>query len=61
VINEITVVGSRCGPFTPALAALQEKSVSVTPLIERIYPLTEGLEAIAHGARRGARKILLQP
>jgi threonine dehydrogenase-like Zn-dependent dehydrogenase len=61
VINEMTVVGSRCGPFTPALVALQEKSVSVTPLIERIYPLTEGLEAIAHGARRGARKILLQP
>jgi threonine dehydrogenase-like Zn-dependent dehydrogenase len=61
VINEITVVGSRCGPFAPALAALQEKSVSVIPLIERIYPLTEGIEAIAHGARSGARKILLQP
>jgi threonine dehydrogenase-like Zn-dependent dehydrogenase len=61
VINEITVVGSRCGPFAPALAALQDKSVAVTPLIEGIYPLTKGIEAIAHGARRGARKILLQP
>jgi len=61
VINEITVVGSRCGPFTPALDALREKSVSVTPLIEKVYPLSEGVEAIAHAGSPGARKILLQP
>jgi len=61
VINEITVVGSRCGPFTPALDALREKSVSVTPLIEKVYPLSEGVEAIAHAGKPGARKILLQP
>jgi threonine dehydrogenase-like Zn-dependent dehydrogenase len=61
VINEITVVGSRCGPFAPALEALQDKTVSVTPMIEKIYPLSEGLEAIAHAGSPGARKILLRP
>ena len=61
VINEITVVGSRCGPFAPALDALQERSVSVKPLIEKVYPLSEGVEAVAHAGSPGARKILLQP
>ena len=61
VINEITVVGSRCGLFAPALDALQERRVSVAPLIEKVYPLTEGIEAVTHAGRPGARKILLRP
>jgi len=61
VINEITVIGSRCGLFPPALEALEEKSVFVTPLIEKIYPLTDGVEAVRHAARQGTRKILLRP
>ena len=61
VIDEITVIGSRCGLFPPALRALVENSVSVTPLIERIYPLVEALAGVAHAARPGARKILLRP
>ena len=61
VINEITVVGSRCGLFAPALDALQQRIVSVTPLIEKIYPLREGIEAVAYAGKPGARKILLQP
>ncbi len=60
VIREITVVGSRCGPFPDALEALARKRVSVTPMIQKIYPLAEGLEAIAHAGKSGARKILLQ-
>ena len=60
VINEITVIGSRCGLFAPALEALEEKSVSVTPLIEKIYPLNDGIEAVKHATRQGARKILLR-
>ena len=60
VIDEITVIGSRCGLFPPALQALGEKSVSVTPLIERVYPLVEGLDAVAHAGRPGTRKILLR-
>jgi threonine dehydrogenase-like Zn-dependent dehydrogenase len=61
VINEITVIGSRCGLFTPALEALEEKTVSVTPLIEKVYPLREGVEAVAHAAKTGTHKILLRP
>ena len=60
VINEVTVVGSRCGVFPPALEALSEKSVSVIPMIEKIYPLSEGIEAVAHAGKPGAGKILLQ-
>jgi len=60
VINEITVIGSRCGLFPPALQALAEKSVTVTPLIEKIYPLNDGIEAVAHAGKAGALKILLR-
>jgi threonine dehydrogenase-like Zn-dependent dehydrogenase len=61
VINEITVIGSRCGLFPPALDALTEKRVFVAPLIEKIYPLAAGIDAVSHAARAGAKKILLQP
>lgn len=61
VINEINVIGSRCGLFPPALDALKEIRVSVTPLIEKIYPLAAGIDAVSHAARTGAKKILLQP
>jgi len=60
VIDEITVVGSRCGPFAPALRALEKRSVAVTPLIEKVYPLSDGVAAIAHAGRPGALKILLR-
>lgn len=60
VINEVTVVGSRCGPFSPALQALAQGQLSVTPLIDQIYPLTEGLAAVHHAAQPGVLKILLR-
>ncbi|MFQ5949733.1 MAG: zinc-binding dehydrogenase, partial [Nitrospiria bacterium] len=60
VINEIAVVGSRCGLFPPALQALAQKSVTVSPLIDQVYPLVEGTQAVAHAARRGALKVLLR-
>jgi threonine dehydrogenase-like Zn-dependent dehydrogenase len=60
VINEINVIGSRCGPFPEALAALSAKQIAVTPLIEKIYPLADSLAAVAEARRAGARKILLQ-
>jgi threonine dehydrogenase-like Zn-dependent dehydrogenase len=61
VVNEIAVIGSRCGPFPPALDALARKSVAVTPLIERVYSLSDGIEAVAHAGRSGALKVLLRP
>ena len=52
VVGEITVVGSRCGPFAPALRLLEQGAVgaqiAVRPLIEAEYPLSEGLAAFAH-------------
>lgn len=61
VIDEINVIGSRCGPFPDALAALAAKQIAVRPLIEEIYGLDDGVAAVAHAARPGARKILLRP
>lgn len=61
VIDEITVVGSRCGPFPPALAALSRGAVDVASLVERVYPLEEGLAAVAHAGRAGALKVLVRP
>ncbi len=49
VIDEITLVGSRCGPFDKALAALQERTVDVSDLITHRYPL-EGAEAALESA-----------
>jgi threonine dehydrogenase-like Zn-dependent dehydrogenase len=60
VVNEVTVIGSRCGPFSPALRALEHKHIAVLPLIDQIYPLTAGEAAIAHAARSGTLKILLR-
>jgi threonine dehydrogenase-like Zn-dependent dehydrogenase len=60
VINEINIVGSRCGLFPPALEALKNQRVVVTPLIEEIYPLSDGLAAVQHATKSGARKILLR-
>lgn len=61
VVDEITIVGSRCGPFDTALRLLTQGLVQVQPLIEATYPLDEGEAAYAHAATRGARKILLTP
>ena len=61
VINEITVLGSRCGLFPPALRALADRSVDVTPLTAARYALADGVDALAHAARPGVRKVLLSP
>lgn len=61
VINEVTVIGSRCGPFPPALQALAQGQLSVTPLIDTIYPLTEGLAAVEYAVQPGVLKVLLRP
>lgn len=60
VVDEIQLVGSRCGPFEVALAAMAEGSVDPRPLIEARYPLAEGEVAFAHASRPGARKVLLE-
>jgi threonine dehydrogenase-like Zn-dependent dehydrogenase len=61
VVNEITLIGSRCGPFAPALRLLARDQIAVAPLIDAAYPLHKGEDAFAHAAQSGVRKILLQP
>jgi threonine dehydrogenase-like Zn-dependent dehydrogenase len=61
VVDEITIVGSRCGPFAPALAALDAGTVVVTPLIEERRPLADGVDAVARAAATGTLKVLLVP
>lgn len=60
VINEVTVIGSRCGRFSPALQALARNRIVIAPLISKIVPLTEGATAIRQAARPGELKILLR-
>ena len=61
VVAELTVVGSRCGPFAPALRLLDRQEIDVTTSIEARYPLTEAIAAFDHAARPGVRKVLLHP
>jgi len=59
VIDEVTIVGSRCGPFDRALTALEAGEVSVLPLISARYPLGDGLAAVEHARTKPALKVLL--
>jgi threonine dehydrogenase-like Zn-dependent dehydrogenase len=61
VVDEITIVGSRCGPFAPALAALASGAVVVSPLIEDRLPLAAGVEALDRAATPGTLKVLVVP
>lgn len=57
VVDEITLVGSRCGPFAPALRLLERGLIATEPLISARFPLCEGLAAFAAAA--GRMKVLL--
>lgn len=60
VIQEITVVGSRCGIFPPAIAALAAGRVDVTGLISAKLPLRDAERALSLAASPGAIKVLLE-
>lgn len=61
VVDEISIVGSRCGPFAPALRLLERGEVNPTPLISRRYPLAQALEAMQAAGQSGMMKVLLEP
>jgi threonine dehydrogenase-like Zn-dependent dehydrogenase len=61
VVDEIQVVGSRCGPFPAALRLLEQGLVDVTSLIEAEYRLDDAMMALEHAARRGTLKVLIRP
>ena len=60
VVDEITLIGSRCGPFAAALEVLAAGKVDVEPLIQARYPLSEGLTAFTRAQERGVLKVLLE-
>jgi threonine dehydrogenase-like Zn-dependent dehydrogenase len=60
VVKEITVVGSRCGPFAKAIALLRSGKVDPSPLITRTFALKDAPAAIAHAQKRGVMKVLLR-
>ena len=59
VVDEITIIGSRCGPFDRALAALESGSIQVLPLISERYDLSQGIEALERAGAPGVLKVLL--
>jgi threonine dehydrogenase-like Zn-dependent dehydrogenase len=61
VVDEITLVGSRCGPFAPALGLLARRQVDPLPLIQGRFSLVDGLQAFEYAAQPGVLKVLLQP
>ncbi len=61
VVNEVTVVGSRCGPFEPALAALAAGKIDPRALVSAVYPLDQFAAAFRAAATSPNFKILLRP
>lgn len=61
VVEEITIVGSRCGRFRPALDLLASGSVKVEDLISDEFPLVQGVAAMERATKNGVIKVLLRP
>jgi len=59
VIDEVTLVGSRCGPFDRALDALAQGQVNVRPLISDRFDLSRGIEGLARAQEKSVLKVLL--
>jgi len=59
VVNEVTCVGSRCGPFPPAIRLLEEQRIDTSGLIGAIFPAARAVEAFEEASRKGSLKVLL--
>ena len=59
VVDEVTLIGSRCGPFPPALDLLARKRVDVGSLIQARYPLRDGVLALERAGQPGTLKVIL--
>jgi threonine dehydrogenase-like Zn-dependent dehydrogenase len=61
VVEEINIIGSRCGPFAPALRLMESRQVDPTVLIASEFKLGEALKAFERAAETGVLKVLLRP
>jgi threonine dehydrogenase-like Zn-dependent dehydrogenase len=59
VVDEVSIVGSRCGPFKEAIRALAQKQVDVVSLISRRMKLEQGMEAMQLAGKSGVLKVIL--
>lgn len=59
VVNEIHIIGSRCGDINLALRYLENRLIDVDPFVEKIYPFSGFTEAFDHAGRKGSLKVLL--
>jgi len=60
VIDEITVIGSRCGKFAPALKLLEDKKIDPTPMISRVYGVDKAIEAFEANKLKDTLKVLIK-
>ena len=61
VVDEISIIGSRCGRFAPAIDLLKKTAVDVDSLISEEYSLGEGVHAMSRATAKGVLKVLLRP
>ncbi len=61
VVDEISIVGSRCGRFKPAIDLLKKSAIDVDSLISEEYPLSQGVHGMTRAGTRGILKVLLRP
>jgi threonine dehydrogenase-like Zn-dependent dehydrogenase len=61
VVDEISIVGSRCGRFAPALDLLKRNAIELDSLISEEYPLPKGVQAMKRARTKGILKVLLRP
>jgi len=61
VVDEISIVGSRCGRFQPALDLLKKGAIDIDSLISEEYPLARGVYAMERAGKKGVLKVFLRP
>ena len=61
VVDEVTLVGSRCGNYPAGLRALSSGLVQVGVMVDSVYALERGLEAMDHAGESGVLKVLIRP
>jgi threonine dehydrogenase-like Zn-dependent dehydrogenase len=61
VVDEVTIIGSRCGPFKPALSLLERGEVDPSVLIAAEFELGDALQAFEHASQPGMLKVLVTP
>lgn len=60
VVDEITLIGSRCGPFAPALRLLADRTIDPRPLVHARYSLENAMSAFEHAQKPGVLKVLVR-